>query len=142
MMYGKDTTRRISTMQSRMLRVAIAIVAGAILLMPGFLMAVAWGGTLNLEVAIAATAVSIAVAIWLPKLRWGGAVIAALLIAVPPFPYWTSWDENAGQHLHFFHGYNLQSLPIFRFVVVFLVAMLLFAVIFWSIGKRPVTKAP
>jgi hypothetical protein len=142
MMYGKDTTRRISTMQSRVLRVAIAIVAGAILVVPGFLMAVAWGGTLNLEVAIAATVISIAVAIWLPKLRWGGAVIAALLIAVPPFPYWTSWDEKTGLHLHFFHGYNLQSLPVFRFVVVFLVAMLLFAVIFWAIGKRPVARAP
>lgn len=91
---------------------------------------------MNLEVAAVATAIVIAVAIWLPGVRWFVAVVAALLIAVPPFPYWTNWDKSRGHYLHFLHGFPLDGELITRFIVVFVMAMLLFAAMFWAIGER------
>lgn len=123
-------------MQSKTLRSLVVVAAGFLLLVPGLVMAYAWGGTLNLEVAFAVTLISIMMARWLTRLRWVGAAIAALVIAVPPYPYWTNWDESRGQYLHFFHGFDLQSLPIVTFVVVFVLALLLFAAIFEAVGKR------
>jgi len=76
-------------MQNRKpLRILVVIAVAALLLVPGLLMSLTWGGTLNLEVAAAATAIVIAAAIWLPSVKWFVAVVAGLLIAVPPFPYW------------------------------------------------------
>jgi len=124
-------------MQNRKIfRILVVIFAAVLLIVPGVLMALAWGGTLNAEVAAMATAVAIAVAIWLPSVKWFVAVIAALLIAVPPFPYWTNWDESKGQYLHFFHGFTLENAPVARFAFVFAMAMLLFAVVFWGVGNR------
>lgn len=111
-----------------------------LLLLPGFLVTIAWGVTLNLEVAVVATAIAIAVAIWLPKVKWFVAVVAALLIAVPPFPYWTNYEKSRGQYLHFFHGFTIDDASIARFSIVFAMAMLLFATIFWVIEKRPVAR--
>jgi hypothetical protein len=122
-------------------RILVVIAAAVLLLVPGLLMTVAWGGTLNLEVAAAATAIVIAAAVWLPSVKWFVAVIAGLLIAVPPFPYWTNWDESRGQYLHFFHGFlPLEGELITRFIVVFAMAMLLFAAIFWAIGSRKAAR--
>lgn len=117
-------------------RILVVIVAVALLLVPGFLMTLAWGGALNLEVAAAAAAIAIAAAIWLPRVKWLLAFVSALLIAVPPFPYWTNWNESRGQYLHFFDGFILDGELITRFVVVFAMAMLVFAAIFWAIGSR------
>lgn len=134
-MSGTATIKRTSTMRNKKpFRIFAVLVIAVLLLVPGLLMTLAWGGTLNLEVAVAAIAVTIAVAIWLPKVRWLVAGIAALLIAVPPFPYWTNWDETRGQYLHFFHGFTLNGELITRFAVVFAVAMLLFATMFWAIN--------
>lgn len=142
MMCGKATTSGILTMQSkRPLRILIVIAAVLLLLVPGLLMTLAWGGTLNLEIAAVATAISIAAAIWLPGVKWCVAVVAALLIAVPPFPYWTNWDESGGQYLHLFHGFPLDGALIARFIVVFAMAMLLFAALFWAVGRPRVPKA-
>jgi hypothetical protein len=124
-------------MQNRKpLRILVVILAAALLLVPGFLMALAWGGTLNLEVAAAATAIAIAVAVWLPKVKWFFAFVASLLIAVPPFPYWTSWDESRGQYLHFFHGFTVDGELVIRFVVAFAMSMLVFGALFWAMGSR------
>ena len=122
-------------MQSRLARVLVVMVATILLLVPSMLMTFAWGGTLNLEVAIVAALIAIATAKWIPGLRWPIAFLASLLIAVPPYPYWTDWGEERGQYLHFFHGFTLQTLPVATFVVVFALAMLLFMVIFRSIAK-------
>ncbi|MFC6840106.1 hypothetical protein [Xanthomonas theicola] len=127
-------------MQSKALRSLVAVAASFLLFVPGLVMAFALGGTLNLEVAIAATLIFIMVARWLPRLRWAIAVVAALVIAVPPYPYWTNWDESRGQYLHFFHGFNLQNLPIAAFVVVFVLALLLFVAIFWAVRRRETSR--
>ncbi len=130
----------------RPFRILAVIVVAALLLVPGLLMTLAWGGTLNLEVAAVAIAISIVAAIWLPRVKWLVAVVAALLIAVPPFPYWTNWDESRGQYLHFFHGFHLDGTLATRFIVVFAVAMLLFAAMFWAIcrpkGPRVINPIP
>ncbi|NLC36170.1 MAG: hypothetical protein GX772_06965 [Alcaligenaceae bacterium] len=126
-------------MQSKAIRALIVAVVGILLLIPSLIMAYAWGGTLNLEVATVATLVTAATARWMPRLKWVIASIAALLIAVPPYPYWTNWDESRGQYLHFFHGFTFQTIPVFTFAIVFALAILLFAVMFRSInkGQRP-----
>ncbi|MHC6216896.1 hypothetical protein ACVQEN_06695 [Stenotrophomonas acidaminiphila] len=123
-------------MQIKSLRSLVVVAAVFLLLMPGLVVAYAWGGTLNLEVAFAATLITIMLARWLPRLRWVGAAIAALVIAVPPYPYWTNWDESRGQYLHLFHGFDLRNLPVVTFVVVFVLALLLFAAIFRAVRKR------
>lgn len=141
-MSGSATTKRTSTMRNKKpFQVFVVLVVAALLLVPALLMTFAWGGLLNLEVAAAAIAITIAVAIWLPRLRWFFAGIAAFLIAVPPFPYWTNWDESRGQYLHFFHGFTLNSELITRFAVVFAVALLLFAAMFWALAGRKAATA-
>ncbi|TAA26828.1 MULTISPECIES: hypothetical protein [Pseudoxanthomonas] len=80
----------------KLFRILAVIVMAALLFVPALLMTLAWGGSLNLEVTAVAIASSVAVAIWLPRVKWLVAVVAALLIAVPPFPYWTNWDESRG----------------------------------------------
>ncbi|MEJ6327836.1 hypothetical protein Q2B95_04145 [Stenotrophomonas maltophilia] len=123
-------------MQNRKpLRFFVVIAAVALLLVPGLLMTLAWGGALNLEVAAAAIAITIMAAVWLPRLKWLIAIAAALLIAVPPFPYWANWDERRGRYLHFFHGFPFEGELVIRFGVVFAMAMVLFAAMFWAIGK-------
>lgn len=121
-----------------LVRVLVIAVAIVLLLLPGLSMiAVAWAD-IDLVVALVAILVCILVAIKLPWLRWIGATIASLLIAVPPYPYWLNWSEGRGWYLHFFHDIDLESQSIVVFTIIFLAAMLLFAAIFWAIGKRPV----
>lgn len=112
-----------------------AIAATGLLLLPALLVALAWT-TINLKVALIAVSVCVLVAIKMPRWRWVSAIVASLLIAVPPYPYWLFSSEDRGWYLHFFHGYNLQNLPIAVFGVVFVLAMLLFAAIFWSIHRK------
>lgn len=113
----------------KIVRVVAVIFAVGGLLIPGLMPVLAWGlgATRNLEVAILGIVASIALRVWLAKAKWIGATITSLLIAVPPFPYWSRWRQ---------FGFNLDDLPVFTFIIVFLVAMLLFALIFWAIGKR------
>lgn len=122
-------------------RILAVIAVASLLLAPALLMTSAWGGSLNLEVSAAAIAISIATAIWLPGVRWLVAVVSALLIAVPPFPYWISWSESRGQYLHFFHGFQLDGALAIRFIVVFSLAMLLFAAMFRAIGRPRESEA-
>jgi len=119
---------------SRVLRTFVVLSAAALLMAPGLLMAVAWT-TINLEVALAATAVCIFVKIWLPRWKWMSAVVASLLIAIPPYPNWL-WADEKHDGWYFHVGYKFQHLDLGGFATIFTVSMLLFAVIFWGTGKR------
>lgn len=121
--------------RSRILRILSAVIAGVCLLIPGFLVALAWTAV-NLKVALLAVLGCVLVAVWLPRWRWTSAAIASVLIAIPPYPYWLFSREGRGWYLHFFHGYNAENLPVARFALVLCVSMVLFAIIFWAIGNR------
>lgn len=115
-------------------RLLAAVAAGIGLLVPGFLTARVWT-TLNLEVAIIGVVVSVLLAIYIPRVRWAGAIVTSAVIACPPYPYWVSIDES-GRHLNLFYGFRLETMPIGTMLTLFIIASLLFAVIFWSLRPR------
>lgn len=117
-------------------RVVVAVVAAALLLFPGWLMAIAFT-SLNFIVALGAVLASLFIAVWLPQCKWISAVVSSILIAVPPYPYWMHASEERGWSLDFFSGFSRSNLPALgAFFVVFVFALLLFAAIFWAIGNR------
>lgn len=117
----------------------IVLIAGIILLIfPGFLMSAIYT-SIDLEFAIAGVLVTVLAAIWLPKLKWVCAAIASLFIAVPPYPYWLSFDAKRGWYFNFFYGFSVQNVPFLTFGCVFIGALALFAAIFWAI-RRPDTS--
>jgi len=125
----------------RVFRSLVLMASFALLLVPTIIVSGAWGGTLNLEVTSAAIMLAIVAAYWLPCAKWIAALAASLMIAVPPFPYWTNWDESRGYFLHFFHGFlPLDCELIIRFCIVFGFAVLLFGVSFRAIGDRREAK--
>lgn len=117
------------------LRVLVALVASAFLLLPSF-MAASVLSVVNFVVTLPVLLISILVAAWLPRWRWIGGVITSFLVAIPPYPFWLYIRENGDWYLNMFHGFTLQKLPLGTFGVVFVLALLLFATIFWAIGKR------
>jgi len=117
------------------LRTVIAAIAGMLLLLPGVVTAYVWS-PVNLAVSLVAVTVCIVVALFLPRWKWISAAVASLLVAVPPYPYWLFSSEARGWYVHFFEGYRSSNLPALRFTVVFLVSTLLFALIFWAVGRR------
>lgn len=116
-------------------RALVAVVAIALLLFPGWLMATVFTA-INFVVALGSVVTSVLIAIWLPRWKWIGAVVASLLIAVPPYPFWLYTREDGEWYLNFFHGFGISNLPFGTFGVVFVVSLLLFAGIFWAIGKK------
>lgn len=117
----------------RVLRVLIALVAAVLLLLPGFLTAIAWS-PINLGIAMLAVVICIAVARWTPsKWRWPASIIASLLIAVPPYPNWLWVSEERGWHFHI--GARLETLDVAPFAVLFVIALALFAILFWAVGR-------
>jgi len=93
--------------------------------------------SLNFVVALGAVLASVFMAFWLPRWKWIIAVIASLLIAVPPYPYWMHASEERGWYFDFFGGFTLSNLPSFgTFGVVFVLALFLFSGLFWAIGNR------
>lgn len=121
--------------RNRFLRVLVAVVAIALLLFPGWLMATVFTA-INFMVALGAILISVLIAIWLRHWKWISAVLASLLIAVPPYPYWLYTREGGNWYLNFFHGFSISTLPFGTFGVVFVLSLLLFAAIFWAIGKK------
>src|SRR5690348_7861325 len=107
-----------------MLRVIVGLLAVAVLLTPSYIMALVWT-PLDLLVAIAAVLL-VVVFRRFSRVRWCLAVVAALLVAVPPYPYWVFYGEKRGWYLHFFGGFTLQTLPIGTFCLFFVVALALF----------------
>lgn len=120
--------------KSRAFRALVVGVAIVLLLSPGWLMATVFT-SVNFILSLSVVLVSVVVAVWLPRWKWPGAIIASLLIAVPPYPFWLYASENRGWYFHFFHGFTLSTLPLGTFGVVFVFALLLFAAIFWAIDK-------
>lgn len=121
-------------------RILAGVVCAFLLLVPGLMMASIWT-PVNLLVAFLAIIVSVLAAIWLPNWKWVAAVVTALLIAVPPYPYWLFSDNNGRWYFHFFHGFTLQKLPLPTFGFVFVVSLVLFAVIFWTVSGLRNTSA-
>jgi hypothetical protein len=121
--------------RNRFFRALVAVVAIALLLFPGWLMATVFT-SINFVVAFGSVVTIVLVAIWLPRWKWTGAVVAALLIAIPPYPYWLYTREGGDWYLNFFHGFTLSNLPFGTFSAVFVISLLLFAAIFWAIGKK------
>ncbi|MEN5204902.1 hypothetical protein ABE473_10615 [Stenotrophomonas sp. TWI700] len=93
---------------------------------------------IGLVVAVAVILGSILLSVVLPKLKWVGAAFAAIMIAVPPYPYWLGWDDVEGWRVHFFQGFDLSWMDVSVFAAIFIAAMLAFSVIFWAIGRRSV----
>lgn len=121
--------------RNRFFRALVMVMAIALLLFPGWLMATIFTA-INFVVALGSVVTSVLVAIWLPRWKWACAVVAALLVAVPPYPYWLYTREGGDWYLNFFHGFTLSNLPFGTFGVTFVISFLLFAAIFWAIGKK------
>ena len=121
--------------KNKFFRALVAVMAIALLLFPSWLIATIFTA-INFVVALGCVVTSVLVAIWLPRWKWISAVAAALLIAVPPYPYWLYTREGGDWYLNFFHGFTLSNLPLGTFCVVFVISLLLFAAIFWAIGKK------
>ena len=128
----------ISRMPSKFLIIKYvgAAFASAMLLAPGALTFIAWGVSLNLEISFLALLVTLAITRWVPALKWLTAIIASVLIAVPPFPYWLRWSKLGGYEFHLFAGFSPGDVPWVRFILTVMIAMLLFSVIIFSIGGR------
>jgi hypothetical protein len=113
----------------------VVLVAGIVLLiLPSFMMSAIYS-SIDLEFAMVAVLTTVLTAVWLPKLRWICAVIASLLIAVPPYPYWLSFDAKRGWYFHFFYGFDLQNTPFLVLGGAFAVSQAVFAAIFWAISR-------
>jgi hypothetical protein len=121
--------------RDRVFRALVAILAVALLLFPSWLMATVFT-SVNFVVAFGAIFASVLTAIWLPRWKWVSAVVASLLIAVPPYPFWLYTREDGNWYLNFFHGFTFSNLPFGTFGTVFVLSLLLFAAIFWAIGRR------
>jgi hypothetical protein len=117
------------------LQVALRVVAGllavAVLLAPSYVMALVYT-SLNFVVAVAAILLVVLCSRF-RRVRWWLAVLGALLIAVPPYPFWAFTDNQGRWYLHFFSGFTLQSAPIGSFCLVFVLALGSFAVLMWAL---------
>jgi hypothetical protein len=116
-------------------RTITAAVAFTLLLLPGAVMAVAWT-PVNLVVSVLAVSAALVAARVLPRWKWVFAASGALLIAVPPYPYWLFASERRGWYLHFFDGYRSDNFPALFFAATFVGALCLFAMAFWAVGRR------
>ena len=116
-------------------RGAALTVGIAALLLPSVLVAATYT-SVNLKVASTAVSLCVFAAIWRPRLKWPCAAVAAFLIAVPPYPYWLSSGVNRGWYFHPLYGFTLQTTPVMQFLGMYVVALALFAAIFWALRKR------
>ena len=114
-------------------RIIVAALAIIVLLSPGLVMALVYTD-LNLLVAVGAVLL-VVTSRQRAKLRWWLAVLGALLIAVPPYPYWVFSNNQGAWYFHFFGGFTLQSLPLGTFAAYFAVALAFFAVLFWALPR-------
>jgi hypothetical protein len=113
----------------------VVLIAGVVaLLFPGFLMSAIYT-SINLKFHIAAVSITVATALWLPNLKWVAASLAALVIAVPPYPYWLAFDEQRGWYFGFFSGFSLQNVRFLSFGSAFISILGVFAAIFWALSR-------
>lgn len=121
--------KRASQMVVRILAIVCAVL---LLLLPGILMALVHTA-INFQLALASVALTMLLAWKFPQIRWFVAILTSLLIAIPPIPYWIVTDQQ-GWRFQLFYG--IDNLPIHSFLILFVLATLLFALIFWAIRKR------
>jgi len=116
-------------------RVLMGFVAVALLLTPSILMLIAWT-EVNLVVALAALLTLIMVTRRFPTWKWTATIATALLVAIPPYPYWLFASNDRGWYFHFFSGYDLSSLPLATFMGVFIAAIALCTMLSWSLNPE------
>lgn len=126
-------------LNNKLARGLVVVAAVVLLILPSVMMAGIYT-SIDLEAAIFAILITILTAKWLPKLKWPIGAVAAMVIAVPPYPYWVSFDAKGGWYFNAFYGFNLQTVPFFTFAWVFVLALALFAAIFWAIRGRRTTN--
>jgi hypothetical protein len=105
-------------------RIALTSAATCALLAPGYLVFVSWGIRLNLVFSLCAI-VACAVGIRL----WRGAKLyliafTALIISIPPYPYWVLWDNNGHFEFHFFLGFSPKDIPYVMFAAMYAIAII------------------
>ncbi|MEO6924138.1 MAG: hypothetical protein ABI142_09960 [Bryocella sp.] len=110
------------------LRIVVGLLAVAVLLAPAYVMALVYT-SLNFVVAVAAILLVVLCSRF-RRARWWLAVVGALLIAVPPYPFWAFTDNQGAWFLNFFHGFTLHTAPIATFCIYFVLALALFGVLF------------
>ena len=115
----------------RALRIVAGLLAVAVLLAPAYVMALVYT-SLNFVVAAAAILLVVLCGRF-RRIRWWLAVLGALLIAIPPYPFWAFTNNQGGWFLHFFYGFTLHTAPIGTFCTYFLLALALFGVLFWAL---------
>jgi hypothetical protein len=113
------------------LRIVAGLLAVAVLLAPAYVMALVYT-SLNFVVTAAAIFL-VVLCSRLRRTRWWLAVLGALLIAVPPYPFWAFTNNRGGWFLHFFHGFTLHTVPISTSCICFVLALALFGVLFWAL---------
>lgn len=114
------------------LRLLAGVAAGTLLLVPAILTLIAWT-SLNLVISVAAVLLTVSLAQWLPRWKWFGGFVTALLVAIPPYPYWVYASETRGWYMHFFSGFDSSTLPLATFGAVFFVALILCGTLFWAL---------
>lgn len=112
------------------------VILGSIvcLIFPSF-MTSSVNSPIDLEFALGAVIATVLIAVLRPGLSWICAAISSLLIAVPPYPYWLSYDAQRGWYFNFFYGFSLQTVPFVTFACVFIAALALFGAIFWALSS-------
>jgi hypothetical protein len=110
------------------LRIVAGLLAVSLLLAPAYVMALVYT-SLNFVVAAAAILLVVLCSRF-QRTRWWLAVVGALLIAVPPYPFWAFTDNHGVWFLNFFHGFTLHTAPIGTFCIYFVLALALFGVLF------------
>ena len=115
------------------LRIAAGLLAVAVLLAPAYVMALVYT-SLNFVVAVAAILLVVLCSRF-RLARWWLAVFGALLIAVPPYPFWAFTNNQGGWFLNFFPGFTLHTAPIGTFCIYFVLALAMFGVLFWVLPR-------
>lgn len=115
-----------------MAKIAVAGLIILALLAPSALQALVWT-PINLVVALSAVTMFVLLAVYAPKLKWLGALIASLPIAIAPYPNWVWASNEKGWHFHV--GYKLKHYPDYasEFLVFYLIVFILFLSLFWAI---------
>ncbi len=122
--------------RSKVIRALVLVACVTLLLAPSALVASVWT-PVNLEVAAAAVVVATTLARSATVWRWAGAIVASIIIAVPPYPYWLFASNQRGWYLHFFHGFTIRTVPIGTFVTVMVLCLAIFRFVHWAVSQRP-----
>lgn len=119
----------------RLGRLVLAIGCLLLLFFTPILSAVA-GNTVNLAISIVVIPALVAIGIYFWQARWLFALVLAVFVAVPPYPYWVFENADSGWYFHFFQGFPENAIPFGRFATVAAIALILAASIFSVVGEK------